>query len=199
MATAVGVPVGDTSSRRTIGVAMSRPGPGMSRDIEQVSRLLDVTNESELDAFLRRLIDDAARASGRPLSTGSARTVLELAKRTAEQTMPTLATARGADMGPIPQGRESPVATAARVFGLELEGLSAEDRDFEIGGQLVRFVQSAAIRAANRTPAFPLTHTVRAQIDDTHQQFAATPPDIIKNNSHFRRTIGHRHPDRSPR
>ena len=37
----------------------------MSRDIEQASELLDVTNETELEAFLRRLVDDCGSRVGR--------------------------------------------------------------------------------------------------------------------------------------
>jgi hypothetical protein len=43
------------------------------------------------------------------------------------------------------------------VFGLELEGMSAEDRDFEIARRLVRFAQTAVLGTAaahdSRSPA----------------------------------------------
>ena len=45
---------------------VNKPLSPTSRDIEQASELLDVTNETELEAFLDRLVADAARQVGRP-------------------------------------------------------------------------------------------------------------------------------------
>ena len=40
------------------------------------------------------------------------------------------------------------VETAARFYGVEPEGMSAEDRDFELARRFVRFAQVEAMRAA---------------------------------------------------
>lgn len=79
----------------------------------------------------------------------------------------------------------SPVETAARVFGLELEGVSAEDRDFELARQLVRFGCAAASWAA-QAPAGPPAVVVRDALDAAGRQFApglvpavpASPADL---------------------
>jgi hypothetical protein len=106
--------------------------PATDRDAELAGELLDVVNASELETFLRRL---AGPAAGRALHG--------VLRRTAERTLPTVTTgAPGA----------SAANTAARVFGLELEGMSAEDRDYEIARQFVRFARAAAAHAA-RAPA----------------------------------------------
>ena len=59
--------------------------------------------------------------------------------------MPTLTVALGDESRPA-----APAAaqTAARIFGVEPEGMSAEDRDFEIARQFVRFAQAETVRAA---------------------------------------------------
>ena len=57
-------------------MAMTHPVPQMSQGIEQASKLLDVTNETQLDAFLRGLIHEVARRSGGTLSADAARAVL---------------------------------------------------------------------------------------------------------------------------
>ena len=114
-----------------------------------------MTNETELEAFLGRLVDDVARGSGGRISADSA---------------------RASDGGPQADGRadvadaddrvrrrhraramagRSPVSTAARVYGLELEGLSAEDRDFEIARQFIRFAEAAARRGGEPTVSAP--------------------------------------------
>ena len=68
---------------------------------------------------------------------------------------------RGADLLPalsVALGDErrppAPVAaqTAARMFGVETEGMSAEDRDFEIARRFVRYARAEAMRAAGAPP-----------------------------------------------
>jgi hypothetical protein len=160
------------NSRRSTGMAMKHPLTQMPQDIEQASKLLDATNETQLDAFLRGLIGEVARRSGGKLSADGARAVLAVVKKTARQTLPTLATVFGTDMKPSPWRGKSPVATAARVYGLELEGLSAEERDFEIARQLIRFAQAATSRAANPPTALPAAAAVRAAVESAARQFA---------------------------
>jgi hypothetical protein len=104
--------------------------------------LLDVVSEPELDAFLRRLVAETAGGAPPP-ATG--RALAASFRRTAERTLPTLTVALG-DEG-RPAGPEAAQA-AARMFGLELEGMSPEDRDFEIARRFVRFAQAETARAA---------------------------------------------------
>jgi hypothetical protein len=169
---AADAPAGDGNPRRSTGMAMNPPVPQMSQDIEQASGLLDVTNETELEAFLRGLIDEVARRSGGTLSADSARAVSAVVKKTAERTLPTLTTVFGGGMEPAPRPLKSPVATAARVYGLELEGLSAEDRDFEIARQLIRFAEAAASQAANPPSALPAAAAVSAAVEGAAREFA---------------------------
>jgi hypothetical protein len=111
------------------------------------AELLDVTNESELEAFLGRLVADTARRAGGPLPDGAGRALVTTLRRTAERTLPTLADSLGDATEPADAG-PSASETAARVYGLELEGMSAEDRDYEIAHQYVRFAQAATVHAA---------------------------------------------------
>jgi hypothetical protein len=146
--------------------------PQTSRSIEQAAGLLDVTNEKELEAFLRRLIDAVARRSGGTLTPDSARAVLAIVKKTAERTLPTLTTVVGAGEEATQRPGDSPVATAARVYGLELEGLSAEDRDFEIARQLIRFAEAATRQAANPPSTLPAAAALSAAIGGAAREFA---------------------------
>jgi hypothetical protein len=113
-----------------------------SRGVELAAELLDVTNEAELERFLGRVVAATARGVGGRLPAGTGRSLVAVLRRTAERTLPTLATLLGDPMGP------PAAATSARVYGLELEGMSAEDRDYEIARQFLRFAQSATARAA---------------------------------------------------
>lgn len=109
---------------------------------ELAARLLDVVSEPELDAFVGRLVAETA-GSRLPAETG--RALAASLRRTAERTLPTLTVALGDEGRPA-----GPAAaqTAARMFGVELEGMSPEDRDFEIARRFVRFAQAKAAQAA---------------------------------------------------
>jgi hypothetical protein len=119
-----------------------------SRSVLLAAELLDVTNEAELEGFLGRVVAATARGVGGRLPAGTGRSLVAALRRTAERTLPALATLLGDPMGPPAGAEPSAAATAARVYGLELEGMSAEDRDYEIARQFLRFAQSATARAA---------------------------------------------------
>jgi hypothetical protein len=119
--------------------------PATSRSSELAAALLDVVNEPELDDFVSSLVGEAARSAGRPIPAHVGRTLVASLTQTAERTLPALSVALAEEHRP-----PAPVATqvAARLFGVETEGMSAEDRDFEIARQFVRYAQAEARRAA---------------------------------------------------
>jgi hypothetical protein len=130
------------------------------RSDDLAAALLDVVNKAELGSFLGQLAAETARASGRPIPRDTERAILPILTRTAERTLPTLNLAvsdepRAAAAGPIAQ-------TAARVFGLEPEGMSADDRDFEIARRFVRFAQAALACAITTSAPHPATAAVNA-------------------------------------
>lgn len=133
---------------------------GHYRSDDLAAELLDVVNESELRRFLGRLAAETARASGRPIPSDTARALLPMLRRTAERTLPSLTLA----VGDEPRAAATvPIAqAAARVFGLEPEGMSAEDRDFEIARRFVRFAQEALARVDTTSAPYPATAAVEA-------------------------------------
>jgi hypothetical protein len=153
--------------------------PAVSRSAELTGELLDVTNESELEDFLGGLVAETAQNAGGRIPAGTGRALVEVLRKTAGRTLPTLTTALGDEMG----SAAGPTAeTAARVYGMELEGMSAEDRDYEIARQFVRFAQAAAGRAA-RTPApAPAAAAVDAAVAAAGREFA---PGLLPSESTF--------------
>ena len=93
----------------------------------------------------------AARA-GRAITPVPSTALIE----TAERTLPTLTIAVGD--GP----RRTSAEAAARVFGLEPEGMSPEDRDFEIARQFVRFARAATLHAVTAPAPDPATAVAQA-------------------------------------
>jgi hypothetical protein len=145
------------------GVRGARPAfhagggfPATSRDSELAARLLDVVNESELDEFVGGLVAEAARSTSRGIPVDTGRALVGVLRKTVERTLPTLTIALGDERRPGSAGTHT-AHTAARVFGIELEGMSAEDRDFEIARQFVRFAQAAALHAARTSASDPIT------------------------------------------
>jgi hypothetical protein len=130
------------------------------RSDELAAELLDVVNDSELRRFLGRLVAETARASGRPIPRDRARALLPMLRQTAERTVPTLTLAVGDE--PRAAATVAVAQAAARVFGLEPEGMSAEDRDFEIARRFVRFAQEALARVVTTSAPHPATAAVDA-------------------------------------
>jgi len=150
----------------TVVPAPSWPSP------DRAFELLDVTSEAELDEFLRELIDEGVSRTGARLPVHEVRALLTVLRRTAEQTLPTLAPLpRAVGTGARSPGG-GPLVTAARVYGMELEGLSAEDRDYEIARQFTRFANAAIGHAVNRLSAVPTTGAARAAVHAAAQEFA---------------------------
>ncbi|MEV5961048.1 hypothetical protein AB0L70_04755 [Kribbella sp. NPDC051952] len=115
------------------------------RQAELAAELLDVTGEHELAEFLEGLMTETAWHAGElPVATGQE--LLRELRKTVVRTVPTVA----ALVGDRPRSGETPAATAARVYGLELEGLSAEDRDYEIAQEFIRCAQAAITAAGQR-------------------------------------------------
>ena len=110
----------------------ARPGDELA-----AAQLLDVTNEAELEGFLGRLVDSAVRRAGGRVPAATRRALMAVLRRTAERALPTLTTALGEPLRPPAGVGPSVAETAARVYGLELEGMSVEDRDYEIARQFL--------------------------------------------------------------
>jgi hypothetical protein len=143
----------------------ARPG-----DELPAAQLLDVTNEAELESFLGRLVDSAGRRAGVRVPAATRRALVAVLRRTAERTLSTLTTALGDPLGPAEVGPAA-AETAARVYGLELEGMSAEDRDYEIARQFLRFARAVAARGA-RAPGSAPAAAVGAAVAGASRELA---------------------------
>lgn len=119
-------------------------------EMELAGELLEVTDEAELEQFLGRLVRKAARGAGRFLRSPAGRSLRGLLRNTARRFLPGAGQAVGNLLLP---GIGGPIGArlasqAGRLLGLELEGLSAEDQEFEAARQFVRFAADATQGAA---------------------------------------------------
>ena len=119
-------------------------------EMQLAAELLGVSDAAEFEEFLGGLLQQAAGATSSFLKSPAGRQLGGLLKSAAKRALPQvgralggqLGGARGADLG----GKVA--ASAGRVLGLEVEGLSQEDRDFEMARQFVRLARDAGAQLA---------------------------------------------------
>jgi hypothetical protein len=121
-----------------------------AQEIELASELLGITSEQELEQFLGNLVRTVGGAAGRFASSDTGRALGGILRGAARQALPVVGRAVGQWIQPGTGGAiGANIATqAGRLFGLELEGLSAEDREYEVARQFIRFAGAAAKQAA---------------------------------------------------
>lgn len=120
-------------------------------EMEMATRLLGVQSEQELEQFLGSLIRRAGRGISNFAKSSAGQALGGVLKSVAKKALPIAGAALGGMVGgPIGAKLGSSLAgMAGKAFGLELEGLSAEDREFEISRGYVRFANNAARRTAS--------------------------------------------------
>jgi hypothetical protein len=114
---------------------------GETEQMELASEMLEITSEAELDRFLGDLISRAGQAVGKFVSSPEGKALGGVLKGAARQVLPALGSAVGGYFGGESGAQlgSQAASAAGRIFGLELEGLSNEDREFELARRYVNF------------------------------------------------------------
>jgi hypothetical protein len=123
-------------------------------EMELAAEFLEITTEGELDQFLGNLVRKAGRAIGKAVKSPLGRAIGGVLKPLAKAALPVAGKALGTFVGgPVGGMIGGKLASAAgRMFGLELEGLSAEDREFEVARRFVRMASATTKNALNAPP-----------------------------------------------
>jgi hypothetical protein len=150
-------------------------GPSQElQEVELATELLEASNEAELEQFLGNLLSRVVGGARNLARSPVGQALGGALKNTVKQALPGVGRAvgdwvapgRGGDIG-------SRVGTAAAdLFGLELEGLSSEDREFEVARSFVRFADAACRNAANAPPDAPPQAVVQAALTAAARQHA---------------------------
>jgi hypothetical protein len=143
-------------------------------EMELASELLEVTNEQELDRFLGDLIKKVGRAAGKFISSPIGRGLLGVLKPLVKKVLPIAAGAAGSIFGgPLGGLVGSQVSNlATKAFGLELEGMSSEDAQFEVARRAVRLASAATTAAAAAPQAADPRTTAQLAVTTAAQQHA---------------------------
>jgi hypothetical protein len=149
---------------------------------ELAAELLSVSNEQELEQFLGDLVDRAAHAVRGAINSPTGHAVIEALKPVAKAAIPAAASALGGAVGgAISDGAGAPIGAAiggaagdaaVRALGLELEGLSMEDRELEVAKQVVRLAATATSNAAAAPPGEPPHAVANAAVREAARHLA---------------------------
>jgi hypothetical protein len=125
-----------------------------AEEMALAAEMLEITNEAELDRFLGGLIRNVGRTLGGIVRSPIGRAIGGVLRPLAKAALPIAGRALGTFVGgPVGGLVGGQLASAAgNLFGLELEGLSPEDREFEVARRFVKFA-SATTKNALSAPA----------------------------------------------
>ncbi|HEX8452000.1 MAG TPA: hypothetical protein VF647_07885 [Longimicrobium sp.] len=122
-------------------------------EMELAAELLEIQSEEELEEFLGKLIRKAGGAVRKFAGSNVGKALGGVLKTVASKALPIAGTALGNMVLPGIGGMIGGKLASAggKLFGLELEGMSAQDQEFEVARRFVRLGGEAARQAA-RTP-----------------------------------------------
>lgn len=150
-------------------------------EMELATELLSVSNEAEMEQFLGKLFRGAVKGVGNFVRSPVGRSIGGMLKSVAKTALPiagkALGSMVGGPVGGMIGGKLGSMAT--NLFELELEGLSNEDKEFEMARAYVRFAGDAARRGARNTGARSNPSTAAKQAITASARRHA--PGLLKN------------------
>jgi hypothetical protein len=141
---------------------------------ELASELLSVSSEAELNHFLGDLIKKAAGTVGKAIRSPLGQQLGGMLKGVARQALPMAGKAIGDWIAPGTGGQigQQVAQKAGALFGLELEGLSHEDREYEVAKQFVRLAGDATKTAMSAPPSANPAQVAKSAVTQAAQTFA---------------------------
>lgn len=143
-------------------------------EMEFAAELLEISDEAELDQFIGKLFKRVKRGAGKFFKSGMGRQLGGMLKGVAKMALPKIGGALGTFIAP---GVGTAIggqlgSAAAGLFGLELEGLSPQDQEYEVARRFVRFANSAAKRAQRLQSQLPVDAATRKALVDAAKKHA---------------------------
>jgi hypothetical protein len=145
-----------------------------NEELELAAEFLEINDEKELDQFLGDLIRKAGHAIGSVVHSPIGQAIGGALKGIAKKALPIAGGALGGIVGgPLGATLGSGLANmAGQALGLELEGLSSEDREFEATKQFVRFAGQAVKNALEAAPGCDPAAAAKAAINAAASEHA---------------------------
>jgi hypothetical protein len=121
-----------------------------AEEMELAAELLEITDEEELDQFIGKMFKKIGKKVGKVIPKAIRKPLGGMLKGVGRKLLPIAGAALGnlavPGLGGMVGGRLA--SMAGQALGLELEGLSPEDQEFEIARGYVRLASDAAENAA---------------------------------------------------
>lgn len=160
-------------------------------ETELATQLLSVNNEEEMEEFLGKLFKKVKKGASQFIKSPTGSLLKNYLKGLAKKTLPIAGTVLGGALGgPIgAQLAGNATNMVGKALGLELEGMSPEDKEFEVAKGYVRFAKDAIQRASsNRNPRNSPGATARHAMTTAAKRYAPgfLSPTFANN---FRRRI----------
>jgi hypothetical protein len=130
-------------------------------EMELAVGLLGVTTHAELESFLGDVINQAGRVIGKAVPPLGGSALASILTAAAKQSLPVVD-------GVLEHRPSQTVSAAAKYLGLELEGLSPEDQEFEAAKQFIRFAGDATKNAV----ASPVSMSPQAAATQAARRYA---------------------------
>ena len=139
-------------------------------EMELAANLLEITDEAELDQFIGKMF----KGVGRFFKRGIGRKLGGLLKGVVKTALPAVGGALGSFVAPgVGTALGAKLGSAAGgLFGLEMEGLSPQDQEYEVARRFVRFARSAASKAKQLQHQFPPDSAARKALMDAARKHA---------------------------
>lgn len=124
-----------------------------AEEMEMAAELLEITSEEELEQFIGSIFKKIKRKVRKYVPKSIRKAVSRKLRGLAKKALPWAGRMAGGFIGgPVGAALGGKAASmAGRYFGLELEGLSPEDQEFEVARRFVRLTAEAA-RQASKAP-----------------------------------------------
>jgi hypothetical protein len=135
-------------------------------EMELASELLEISDEYELDQFLGKLMSKAKKAGGGLLKSGLGKSLGGLLKGAAKAALPMIGNMI------VPGVGGAAASKLGGMFGLELEGLSPQDQEFEAARSFVKFAGEATKDAASQPPNASPQQVAKAAVIQAAQKHA---------------------------
>jgi uncharacterized protein (DUF697 family) len=143
------------------------------QEMELANRLLEITNEEELEQFLGNLFKTVARGVGGFLRSGVGRAIGGVLKNVAKVALPIVGGALGSFVAPgVGTALGTKLGTlATRLFEVDRE-MEQEDREYEVARNYVRLAAAAARNAALAPRSAPPQAVARASVLAAARRYA---------------------------
>ncbi|WP_266363162.1 hypothetical protein [Tellurirhabdus rosea] len=153
-----------------------------SLEMELAHELLNVNSEQEMNYFLGKMFKSIGRGVRNFANSSVGKALGGALKSVAKKALPIAGSALGGMLGG-PAGAMiggKLAGAASNLFELELEGLSPEDREFEVARAYVRFANDAIQNAARLTQTNPGINPQSVANKAINQAAAEYAPGLLR-------------------